>query len=47
MLSIANIPAMLNDTGPEHTDFSAIDPATSTKIGSITVHTIEKKAVIT
>ncbi len=34
--SIANIPAVPDDTGPEHTDPDAINPTASTKMGSIT-----------
>src|SRR5260370_31954656 len=34
--SIANIPAVPDDTSPERADPDAIDPAASTKMGSIT-----------
>ena len=34
--SIADIPTVPDDTGPEHADPDAIDPAASTKMGSIT-----------
>ena len=34
--SIADIPAVPDDTGPERADPDAIDPAASTKMGSIT-----------
>ncbi len=33
--SIANVPAIPDDAGPEHADPDTIDPATSTRIGSI------------
>ena len=36
MPSIADIPTVPDDTSPEHTNSDVIDPATSTKMGSIT-----------
>jgi hypothetical protein len=34
--SIADIPAVSDDASPEHANPDAIDPTTSTKMGSIT-----------